>query len=136
MAPFDVGRVGAVVERPSIGREDRLRRVFDQAVRRRKQDVLRTRIGARIVTLHIADNDGKDERHWLPGNGVNDWIAISRALQQTGYRGLFLFECDGIPEETIAVWNRIKVEASVRSRCQESSAAEPGLGNITISPVP
>ncbi|MDP2997898.1 MAG: TIM barrel protein [Bryobacterales bacterium] len=34
-------------------------------------------LGSRIVTPHVADFDGIDERHWLPGTGVNNWRASS-----------------------------------------------------------
>jgi sugar phosphate isomerase/epimerase len=73
-------------------------------------------IGAHIVTIHAADFDGKDEKHWLPGKGVNNWRAIVQALQDAGYRGPFMFECDGTPEEKIAVWNQIKTEGSLKRR--------------------
>jgi len=65
-------------------------------------------LGSRIVTLHVADYDGIDERHWLPGTGINNWTAIVRALQEVGYPGPFLFECRGTPEEKIAVWTKMK----------------------------
>ena len=50
------------------------------------------RLGARIWTLHISDNDGVDEKHWLPGEGVIDWRALLRALRRAGYGGPFLYE--------------------------------------------
>lgn len=28
---------------------------------------------SRIVTVHISDYDAEDERHWFPGQGINDW---------------------------------------------------------------
>ncbi len=73
-------------------------------------------VGPRIVTLHIADYDGKDEKHWLPGKGVNDWTAIASALQETGYRGPFLFECQGTPEEKVAFWKQLRQAISAPGR--------------------
>jgi sugar phosphate isomerase/epimerase len=51
-------------------------------------------LGERLLTLHCSDNDGVDERHWLPGDarGVVDWDAFFRGLAQVGYRGPFLYE--------------------------------------------
>jgi sugar phosphate isomerase/epimerase len=50
------------------------------------------RLGRRIATLHISDNDGVDEQHWLPGQGRLDWAAIVASLRSTGYRGPFTYE--------------------------------------------
>jgi sugar phosphate isomerase/epimerase len=72
-------------------------------------------VASSIVSVHIADFDGKNEKHWLPGKGVNNWNAIVRALQDAGYRGPFMFECDGTPEEKMAVWDTIRTEVSGKS---------------------
>jgi sugar phosphate isomerase/epimerase len=50
------------------------------------------RLGSRIWTLHISDNDGLDEKHWLPGEGVIDWRALLHDLDRVGYDGPFLYE--------------------------------------------
>jgi len=70
------------------------------------------KIGARIVNTHVADNDGVDERHWLPGKGVVDFVAIVRALEDVGYPGPFKFECAGTPEEKLAYWRHLKESVS------------------------
>ena len=49
-------------------------------------------IGSNIVTLHISDYDGIDERHWLPGKGVIDWNSVIDNLVKTGYSGPFMYE--------------------------------------------
>jgi sugar phosphate isomerase/epimerase len=51
-------------------------------------------LGSRLLTTHCSDNDGLDERHWLPGSagGVVDWPAYLGALRATGYAGPFLYE--------------------------------------------
>jgi sugar phosphate isomerase/epimerase len=51
-------------------------------------------LGARLLTLHCSDNDGLDERHWLPGDpgGVVDWSAFTLGLVHAAYRGPFLYE--------------------------------------------
>ena len=76
------------------------------------------KVGSRIVTLHVADYDGIDERHWLPGKGINDFPGIVRALQSVGYSGPFLFECAGTAEEKVAIWKQL----------QASVAGSPGAG--------
>ena len=52
------------------------------------------RLAPRLLTLHCSDNDGLDERHWLPGaaGGVVDWPAFLGALHRAGYTGPFLYE--------------------------------------------
>lgn len=59
------------------------------------------KLGSKIVTLHVSDYDFKDERHWLPGEGDNDWQAIYRALQDVGYDGVWLYELDLLPPDSI-----------------------------------
>jgi sugar phosphate isomerase/epimerase len=48
--------------------------------------------GAHIVTVHFSDNDGKDERHWIPGEGVIDWKKLVTLLESEGYTGRYIFE--------------------------------------------
>lgn len=59
------------------------------------------RLAPRLLNLHISDYDGVDEKHWLPGEGVNDWVAFLRVLAEIGYRGPFNFETK-LPEGTVA----------------------------------
>lgn len=59
------------------------------------------RFGRRIITLHISDNDGVDEKHWLPGRGVIDWPGVVAALREAGYRGPWMYEV-GIGEVELA----------------------------------
>ncbi|MBI9016796.1 MAG: sugar phosphate isomerase/epimerase [Phycisphaerae bacterium] len=46
----------------------------------------------RIVTVHISDYDAKDERHWFPGQGINDWHGWFKVMCQAGYKGPMLYE--------------------------------------------
>lgn len=70
------------------------------------EDFVRS-VGSKIVTLHVADWDGVDERHWFPGKGVNNFKAIVQALQAVGYRGPFMFECAGTAEEKVTFWKQL-----------------------------
>jgi len=51
-------------------------------------------MGGRLKTIHVADGDGENERHYFPcsGEGENDWPLILSALQEAGYSGPFMFE--------------------------------------------
>lgn len=48
----------------------------------------------RLVSLHISDNDGKEEKHWLPGQGIIDFPAIFHALRKIGFEGMIVLEAD------------------------------------------
>lgn len=49
-------------------------------------------LGSRIVTTHISDHDYENERHWMPGEGKIDWMALIGALEKIGYDGAFNYE--------------------------------------------
>ena len=46
----------------------------------------------RIVTFHISDNKGLQDDHDLPYVGTLDWTAFMRALQESSYSGVFMYE--------------------------------------------
>ena len=46
----------------------------------------------KIQNTHMSDYDRKNERHWLPGEGVIDWTELLSALVESGYEGLFIYE--------------------------------------------
>ncbi len=54
----------------------------------------------RLVSVHISDNDGKSEKHWLPGQGVIDFPDLFRALRNIDFAGMIVFEaykwCDDV----------------------------------------
>ena len=50
-------------------------------------------IGADYLrTLHVHDNDGKRDRHWMPGTGVIEWTSFTAALAEIGYDGVLSLE--------------------------------------------
>lgn len=51
-------------------------------------------IGKKLISLHISEYDGIDERHWLPKTpgGVIDWPGFMNALQEVHYSGVFNYE--------------------------------------------
>ncbi len=54
--------------------------------------------GLEIVTLHISDYDMVDERHVLPGEGVNNWNEIISILEKANYSGPILYEVPAKPK--------------------------------------
>lgn len=54
-----------------------------------------------LAVLHVHDNDGIADRHWLPYTGVIDWDDFSDALAQIGFEGTVSLEtqvADIVPE--------------------------------------
>ncbi len=44
------------------------------------------------VSLHISDYDFVDERHEVPGHGINDWEQLLGSLERAGYTGPAMYE--------------------------------------------
>ncbi len=65
-------------------------------------------VGSPIVTLHISDYDGLDEKHWLPGKGIINWNNVLHSLELSGYNGPFMFESAGTFQEKAEVWEKLK----------------------------
>lgn len=45
-----------------------------------------------LACLHVHDNDGKNDLHWLPYRGVIDWADFTRALHEIGFSGTVSLE--------------------------------------------
>lgn len=73
------------------------------------------RIGNKIVTLHVSDYDFINERHWLPGEGKNDWQGILKVLDEIGYQGIWLYEINRECPNTIVRPRRIEFSDFVRN---------------------
>ncbi len=59
--------------------------------------------GVRIVSLHISDygpdeNGVLDERHRMPGDGINRWNDLLAALERHGYDGPLMYEISHQPK--------------------------------------
>ncbi len=54
-------------------------------------DALRELAGE-VRVLHVHDNDGKADYHWVPGTGVIDWADFGKALREINFVGTFSFE--------------------------------------------
>ncbi|MDD4461433.1 MAG: sugar phosphate isomerase/epimerase [Clostridia bacterium] len=55
--------------------------------------------GLCIESLHISDYDFIDERHRLPGDGLNDWKGLFAQLERAGYTGPLLYEVSHQPAD-------------------------------------
>lgn len=48
----------------------------------------------RLVSLHVSDNDGHSEKHWLPGQGVIDFPLLFESLASVKFDGMIVLEVD------------------------------------------
>lgn len=49
-------------------------------------------LGKRLHCLHVHDNDGKHDFHWLPYYGATNWTNFTEALKEIGYAGFMSIE--------------------------------------------
>ena len=45
-----------------------------------------------LQALHIHDNDGTDDKHWVPYTGIIDWDDFKNSLQEIGFDGCVSLE--------------------------------------------
>ncbi len=57
------------------------------------------KLGDRIFSVHLSDNDGVIEHHWAPGEGRIDWGSVLGALEGSGYAGYLAVESSGIGKD-------------------------------------
>ena len=50
------------------------------------------RLAPRIRAFHLSDYDGIDENHWLPGQGIIDWIELMRHIRAIDHDLLLILE--------------------------------------------
>ena len=68
------------------------------------------KIGDKIITTHISDNDANDEQHWYPGEGTIDWQDTLSALQEVGYDGPIMYEVRNHTAERVYTnWRSIHI---------------------------
>ena len=56
-------------------------------------------LGIEIATVHLSDYDFIDERHRMPGDGINDWNAILAHFESIGYSGPLMYEVSRKPAD-------------------------------------
>jgi len=60
------------------------------------QGELLEKSGKRLMAVHLSDNDGQKDRHWLPGEGNIDWEEVTDIFPYRSYNGnitLEVFPC-------------------------------------------
>lgn len=50
--------------------------------------------GDDLKHMHIQDADGHADRHWRPGKGSINWVAVFEALRDTGANPRLIVELD------------------------------------------
>ena len=55
--------------------------------------------GIKVATVHFSDYDFIDERHRIPGDGINDWNGIMACLESTQYSGPIMYEVSAKPKD-------------------------------------
>lgn len=55
-------------------------------------DMIRVLGHERLRSLHIHDNDFRDDRHVAPFSGIIDWYSVTKALGEINYDGDFTYE--------------------------------------------
>ncbi|AEE92051.1 Xylose isomerase domain-containing protein TIM barrel [Tepidanaerobacter acetatoxydans Re1] len=66
------------------------------------EEALLEDFGHRLIALHISDNDGQKDRHWLPGNGIIDWNKFLESFPKDSYSGNLTLEVCPTEEEISA----------------------------------
>ncbi|MDX9870909.1 MAG: sugar phosphate isomerase/epimerase family protein [Clostridia bacterium] len=62
-------------------------------------ETLLNRFGQRLLATHLSDNDGKEDRHWVPGNGIINWNSLMNKFIMNNYTGYLTLEVAADPEE-------------------------------------
>lgn len=57
-----------------------------------KDEFLLKDFGHRLITCHISDSDGQEDRHWLPGNGEINWKDFYSSFPKESYSGNLILE--------------------------------------------
>ena len=109
-----------------LSADERLRCVFDtnHLLGGRKPEDFAREIGDKIVSLHVSDYDGIDEKHWLPGEGIVDWVALMDALDDIGYDGPFLYELGYTTPNTVSRTRELTPEDFIRNHNELEARAE------------
>jgi sugar phosphate isomerase/epimerase len=56
------------------------------------------KLGRHMRYVHVADNDGRDNRHLVPGSGTVDWDEIFRLLKRRNFDGYFSIDLEQLPD--------------------------------------
>ncbi|MDI9422478.1 MAG: sugar phosphate isomerase/epimerase family protein [Bacillota bacterium] len=77
-------RLIEAVDEPNLGA------IIDTAHQYAQKEILPlsiAKLGDRLFYLHLSDNDGSRNDHFVPGDGTIDWVGFFEALKIIGYQG-------------------------------------------------
>jgi sugar phosphate isomerase/epimerase len=71
----------------------------------------------RLIAVHLHDNDGEGDRHWLPFSGTIDWAWLTDEIAQSAYDGPPNLECtmrnDRFEEEDLYLGNALEAANTI-----------------------
>lgn len=76
-------------------------------------DAVKVMGGDLLKVLHIHDNDGRSDLHWIPFQGVVDWEYFAKSLAEIDYNGVLSLETNfafHLPEELEIIYDRTLAE--------------------------
>jgi len=56
------------------------------------------KLGKHLRYVHIADNDGRENRHLEPGAGTIDWDGVFLTLKRQGFDGFYAVDLEQLPQ--------------------------------------
>ena len=56
------------------------------------------KLGKLLKYVHVADNDGRDNRHFGIGDGNIDWDSLFKSLKQIGFDGFYAIDLEKLPD--------------------------------------
>ena len=81
--------------------DDNLGVILDTAHQHAQKEMLPLsveKLGQHIRYVHVADNDGLVNRHFVPGTGNIDWEEVFRALKRHGFDGYYAVDLEQLPD--------------------------------------
>ena len=81
--------------------DDNLGVILDTAHQHAQKEMLPLsveKLGRHIRYVHVADNDGLVNRHFVPGTGTIDWEEVFLALKRQGFDGYYAVDLEQMPD--------------------------------------
>jgi sugar phosphate isomerase/epimerase len=81
--------------------DDNLGVILDTAHQHAQKEMLPLsveKLGRHIRYVHVADNDGLVNRHFVPGTGTIDWEEVFLALKRQGFDGTYAVDLEQLPD--------------------------------------
>jgi sugar phosphate isomerase/epimerase len=85
--------------------DENLGAILDIAHQHAQKEILPiaiAKLNKKIKYVHIADNDGRDNHHYVIGDGSVDWDEIFITLKSIGYDGYYAIDLEKVPNLSYA----------------------------------